>query len=105
MEQYDRIAFLNKNIQTTGVKAASVMSFGFGQKGGQAIIIHPKYMFSAISPKKYEEYCTTAKSRYQKATSEFERRMVEGQLFEAKTLSPFVGRREMEALLDPDIRL
>ncbi|KAF5024646.1 hypothetical protein F66182_3268 [Fusarium sp. NRRL 66182] len=105
LEQYDRVAFLNKRVQTQGVKAASVMSFGFGQKGGQAVLVHPKYLFSSVSLHDYEVYCTKTRSRQQRASSEFERRMVKGQLFQAKVLPPFMVGDEKKVFLNPEMRL
>lgn len=48
LEQFDHIAFINKPIQTRGVKAFSVFSFGFGQKGAQAVTVHAKYVLATL---------------------------------------------------------
>ncbi|KAL1836123.1 hypothetical protein VTJ49DRAFT_5548 [Mycothermus thermophilus] len=39
-----------------GVKAFSVTSFGFGQKGAQVIGVNPKYLFATLSQAEYEAY-------------------------------------------------
>src|SRR6266699_2095752 len=78
LEQFDRIAFLNRPIQTDGVKAASVFSFGFGQKGTQAVVVHPKYLFATLREDEYEAYCVRTRARRRLAAAEFRRRMAEG---------------------------
>ncbi|KAM7186221.1 hypothetical protein V8F20_011491 [Naviculisporaceae sp. PSN 640] len=39
-----------------GLKAFSVTSFGFGQKGAQVIGVHPRYLFAAMEQGQYETY-------------------------------------------------
>lgn len=39
-----------------GLKAFSVTSFGFGQKGAQVIGVHPRYLFAAMQRGDYERY-------------------------------------------------
>lgn len=105
LEQFDHIAFLNRPVQTAGVNAASVFSFGFGQKGTQAVVVHPKYLFAALREAEYEEYCAKTRTRRRVADAEFRRRMVEGLMFVAKERPPFEGTEEAAALLDPMYRV
>ncbi|EOD49992.1 putative fatty acid synthase subunit protein [Neofusicoccum parvum UCRNP2] len=105
LEQFDHIAFVNKSIQTTGIKAASVFSFGFGQKGTQAIVVHPKYLFAVLDEAVYDVYKRKTLQRRRVATAEFQQRMLNGTLFIAKDVAPFQGKREAEALIDPTSRL
>lgn len=105
LEQFDHIAFLNRSVQTAGVKAASVFSFGFGQKGTQAVVVHPKYLFAALHEAVYREYCAKTRARRRVADAEFRRRMVEGGMVVAKERPPFEGTEEAAALLDPTYRV
>ncbi|KAG4218819.1 Fatty acid synthase subunit alpha, partial [Phytophthora cactorum] len=41
MEKFDLIVYPSRSLQTDGVKAFSLTSFGFGQKGAQVIGVHP----------------------------------------------------------------
>lgn len=38
------------------IKACSITSFGFGQKGCQALMVHPRYLFSTISKEAFDQY-------------------------------------------------
>ena len=107
LERCDYIAFPNKAIQTTGVKAFSVFSFGFGQKGAQAITVHPKYLFSALEDEEFELYKGKVARRQRTALRAFNKGFLENRLFVAKDKAPFAdnGETEMEAMLNPGSRL
>ncbi|KAL3427037.1 fatty acid synthase subunit alpha [Phlyctema vagabunda] len=102
---FDHIAFMNKPVQTTGVKAASVTSFGFGQKGAQTIVLHPKYLFAAIPRSQYDEYAVKVKERERRATGHFTKALIENSLFSAKDRPPYESKEEVSFLLDPNARV
>jgi fatty acid synthase subunit alpha len=56
LAENDHLAFPNRSIQTTGLKAFSLTSFGFGQKGVQAIGVHPRYLYAPISKIEFDNY-------------------------------------------------
>jgi fatty acid synthase subunit alpha len=103
-EEYDYITFPNQNIQTDGIKAFSVTSFGFGQKGAQTIGIHPKYLFATLQKEVYDDYANRLKKRRAEATVTFHERLLGNNMFVAKDSPPYDVLREMQALLDPNAR-
>jgi fatty acid synthase subunit alpha len=105
LEQFDYIAFINKAIQTNEVKAATVFSFGFGQKGTQAIVVHPKYLFASLSEEQYEGYQAMTMKRRRVATADFQRRMLNEKVFVAKGVAPYTSKEESDALVDPGYRM
>ncbi|KAJ2869344.1 fatty acid synthase alpha subunit Lsd1, partial [Coemansia erecta] len=56
LEEYDFMLYLSKSIQTPGIKAAMLTSFGFGQVGGELLIIHPDYLLATMHQKELDEY-------------------------------------------------
>ncbi|KAK9235159.1 3-oxoacyl-synthase [Lipomyces kononenkoae] len=103
-EQYDHITFLNQNVQTTGIKAFSLTSFGFGQKGGQVIGVHPKYLFATIPKDVFDDYAKKLKRRRAIATVAFHEALLENNMFVAKDDPPYDVVQEMKTLLDPNAR-
>ncbi|KAL2419958.1 Fatty acid synthase subunit alpha [Exophiala dermatitidis] len=93
------------SIQTTGVKAFSITSFGFGQKGAQAIGVHPRYLFAAIGEDEYERYRRRVKTRTQKASQAFTRALALNDLCPIKSATPWAKGQEEATLLDPTTRL
>lgn len=104
LEEFDLILYPNRSIQTDGIKAFSVASFGFGQKGTQAIGVHPKYLFATLDQRTYANYCVRVKERYKKANRHFYDSMVNNTLFVAKESPPYTEEQLSSVLLNPDAR-
>jgi fatty acid synthase subunit alpha, fungi type len=105
MEQFDLIVYPSRSIQTDGVKAFSVTSFGFGQKGAQAIGVHPKYLFATLDEKTYATYCAKVEARQKKAYRYYHNGMINNGLFVAKSHSPYTDEQLSKVLLNPDARV
>ena len=107
LEKFDHIAFPNKSIQTKGVKALSVFSFGFGQKGAQAIAVHAKYLLATLERDTFEAYKGKVAQRQRAALKAFHKGFIGNCLFMAKDKAPFAGpgEKELDAMLDPGSRL
>ncbi|KAH8585661.1 putative 3-oxoacyl-synthase [Bisporella sp. PMI_857] len=105
LEKFDHIAFINKPIQTKDIKAFSVFSFGFGQKGAQAVVVNAKYVLATLEMGEFEAYKKKVLKRQRKALSAFNKGFVSNKLFVAKDKAPFAGNGEIDAMLDPNTRL
>jgi fatty acid synthase subunit alpha len=105
MEKFDYICYPSKSIQTDGIKAFSVTSFGFGQKGAQAIGIHPKYLFATLDQAEYQRYKVKVEARQKKAYRYFHNGLINNTLFVAKTHSPYTNDLESKVFLNPDYRV
>lgn len=105
MEKFDYLVYPSRSIQTDGIKAFSVTSFGFGQKGAQAIGVHPKYLFAALDEATYRAYCTKVEARQKKAYRFFHNGMINNTLFVAKTDAPYTDEQLSSVLLNPDARV
>ena len=105
MEDFDLIVYPSKSIQTDGIKAFSVTSFGFGQKGAQVIGVHPKYLFATLDEKAYGEYCAKVEARQKKAYRFFHNGLINNSLFVPKTSSPYTDEQLSSVLLNPDARV
>lgn len=67
--------FPSKTYQNAGgIKAFSVTSFGFGQKGAQVVGVNAKYLFAIISEAEYGAYTKKVMARRRKG----ERKLQEG---------------------------
>ncbi|KAL6860485.1 beta subunit of fatty acid synthetase [Amphichorda felina] len=105
MEDFDLIVYPSRSIQTDGIKAFSVTSFGFGQKGAQAIGIHPKYLFATLDEATYQEYCAKVDARQKRAYRYFHNGLINNTLFVAKDKSPYTDAQLSSVLLNPDARV
>lgn len=100
-EKYDYILYPSRSIQTDGIKAASVTSFGFGQKGAQSIVIHPDYLFAVLDRSSYEEYAMKVHDRHKKAYRYMHNAYTRNSLFAAKENPPYSKDIESDVILDP----
>ncbi|KAL2206570.1 fatty acid synthase subunit alpha [Sarocladium strictum] len=105
MEDFDLIVYPSKSIQTDGIKAFSVTSFGFGQKGAQVIGVHPKYLFATLDEHTYATYCAKVEARQKKAYRFFHNGLINNSLFVPKATSPYTEEQLSSVLLNPDARV
>jgi fatty acid synthase subunit alpha len=105
LEKFHHIIIPAHSIQTDGVKAVSVTSFGFGQKGAQAICVHSKYLFATLDKDIYEEWRIKVEKRQRKANRYFNEAITTKKMFRAKTRSPYSREEEVEFLLKPEARV
>ena len=105
MEQFDYIVYPNRPIQTDGIKAFSVTSFGFGQKGAQAIGVHPKYLFATLDKAEYDRYAKKVDARQKKAYRYYHDALINNTMFRAKSKSPYEDSQMQQIFLDPTSRV
>jgi fatty acid synthase subunit alpha, fungi type len=105
MEKFDYIVYPSRTIQTDGIKAFSVTSFGFGQKGAQAIGIHPKYLFATLERDVFEKYRVKVEDRQKKAYRYFHDGFINNSMFRAKDKTPYEDAQMQQVFLDPTARV
>jgi len=105
MEKFDYIVYPSRSIQTDGIKAFSVTSFGFGQKGAQAIGIHPKYLFATLDQGVFEKYRVKVEARQKKAYRYFHDGFINNTMFRAKDKAPYEEAQSSKVFLDPTARV
>ena len=105
MEKFDYIVYPSRTIQTDGIKAFSVTSFGFGQKGAQAIGIHPKYLYATLDHAEFATYKQKVEARQKRAYRYFHDSLVNNTMFRAKDKAPYEEERMQEVFLNPRARV
>ncbi|GLB07681.1 3-oxoacyl-[acyl-carrier-protein] synthase [Aspergillus tubingensis] len=105
MEKFDYIVYPSRSIQTDGINAFSVTSFGFGQKGAQVIGIHPKYLFATLDRAQYQTYKAKVEARQKKAYRFFHNGLINNSIFVAKDKAPYEDAQQSKVFLNPDYRV
>lgn len=92
------LAFPNRTLSTPAIKAFSVTSFGFGQKGAQAVGVHPRFLFATLARAEFEAYARKVTERKRTAQSFFRKAVATNTLFVAKDSAPY-AKPQMERIL------
>ncbi|OHE96344.1 fatty acid synthase subunit alpha [Colletotrichum orchidophilum] len=105
LSQFNFVTIPNRSVQTDDIAAFALMSFGFGQKGAQAIGVHPRYLFATMGREAYEDYRARAKMRHLKAEQRLETGMMRENVVILKEEPPFKdGEDGYRILMNPGAR-
>ncbi|KAJ2851647.1 fatty acid synthase alpha subunit Lsd1 [Coemansia brasiliensis] len=102
LQECDNLVYLSKSIQTTGIKAALMKSFGFGQVGGEMLVLHPDFALAAMTQQQLDEYNQKVDQRRQQSLRYWQEAMVGKRPFvKVKERPPFTEQQEQAVYLDP----
>ncbi|KAL9045183.1 MAG: hypothetical protein Q9214_001740 [Letrouitia sp. 1 TL-2023] len=105
LSAYPHLTFPTSSIQTNSLKAFSLTTFGFGQKGGQLIGIHPRYLYGAISRTSYESYAAQVIQRTRLSNRAYLNSLLEGSIVACKAAPQYASVDQDVVLLDPRSRI
>lgn len=105
LSAFPHLTFPTRSIQTNSLKAFSLTSFGFGQKGGQLIGIHPRYLYGAIDRACYESYTGRVTNRTRLCNRAYLSAMLENRIVACKTAPQYSPADQDAVLLDPRSRI
>ncbi len=80
-------------------------SFGIGQKGTQAIGIHPKYLFATLDKETFTAYRAKLEARQKKAYRYFHNGLINNSIFVVKTRAPYTDDQMSDVFLNPNARV
>ncbi|KAI9239093.1 MAG: hypothetical protein BYD32DRAFT_366717 [Podila humilis] len=105
MRQYEHVLYTSRSIQTDGVKAGLLKSFGFGQVGGEVLLIHSDYILGALEEHEYEAYKVKQQARQAKSYRYLHDSMTGGPaLVQVKNAPPYTPELESPVYLNPSAR-
>lgn len=98
--KYTYLMFPSKSIYTDGIRAGIMSSFGFGQVGGTALIVHPHYLLAALEPTTYDAYRERNRLRYLQSYKAMSEMMTHNSLVKIKDGPPYAPDVEGKVLLN-----
>lgn len=101
LQEFEFLVYPSKSIQTDGIKAGLLTSFGFGQVGGQVLVIHPDYLLAAVEPAEYEVYKSKRLVRERASYRKFNDFLTKRSLVILKEAPPYIPELESPVLLNP----
>jgi fatty acid synthase subunit beta len=103
-EAHHFLMFPSRSIHTDGIRAGVMSSFGFGQVGGTAVVVHPRYLFGALETSDYESYKIRNQSRAREAYKVMTEMMTSNTLVKIKEGPPYSPELEQAVLMNPMAR-
>ncbi|KAF9490473.1 fatty acid synthetase alpha subunit [Pleurotus eryngii] len=94
------LMFPSKSIHTDGIRVGAMSSFGFGQVGGTAVLVHPRYLMGALEPSYYKAYVVRNRSRSLQAYKAMSEMMIKPSLVRIKEAPPYTPDLEDKVLLN-----
>ncbi|KAJ2034670.1 fatty acid synthase alpha subunit Lsd1, partial [Coemansia sp. S16] len=102
LESFDYALYLSKSIQTSGIKAGLIKSFGFGQVGGELLVVHPDYLLAMLTQEQLDKYNVKLQQRSVKSERYWQDTLVSNHPFmQVKSHPPYTAEQEKSMYLDP----
>ncbi|TIC66451.1 hypothetical protein E3Q02_01872 [Wallemia mellicola] len=101
MQAFKYLVYLSKSIKVDAIKCGILTSFGFGQVGGSCLIVHPAYLYAALSQESLEQYAKLRADRERDSYKKLNAHMIHNNLVQIKETPPFASETEIPVLLNP----
>ena len=105
LRQYEHLVYPTKSMHSGDIKAFSLTSFGFGQKGGQIIGVAPKYLFASLEKDVFEAYTAKVSTRKRFANRAYLKAFIANSIVKVHAAPPYDPQDETNILLDPLARI
>ena len=102
LSAFSYLIYPSKSIKTEKVKSVLLKSFGFGQAGGEILVIHPDYLFAMIQRHDVQDYEKLLKARQEQVYAYYHQVLVGKRLFvPIKSEAPYSKEKQNEVYLNP----
>jgi phosphopantetheine--protein transferase-like protein len=107
LRRFTHIAYLSQPLRlgAGGVKSVLLKSFGFGQAGGEVLVVHPDYLLASLDAATREAYSTRRSAR-ERAAQRAGQEVLAGRapLVRVKTAPPYSPELAQRVYLNPAAR-
>ncbi|KAJ3021482.1 3-oxoacyl-[acyl-carrier-protein] synthase [Thoreauomyces humboldtii] len=102
LRQFKYLLYPSQSIQTDGIKAGLLKSFGFGQAGGEVLVLHPDYLFGALEKREFDNYLARRQKRQTNSYRYFHEMLTGAGLFvRVKSAAPYTDDQQSSVYLNP----
>ncbi|KAJ2079283.1 fatty acid synthase alpha subunit Lsd1 [Coemansia sp. RSA 988] len=102
LEKFEYIVYPSRSIQTPGIKAALIKSFGFGQVGAECLIVHPDCLLAVLDREQLEQYRLRNTQREAHSYRYWHNVLTGAHPFvQVKTAPPYTAEEEERMYLNP----
>lgn len=101
LRAFPHLFYPSKPIQHVRLECGLLTSFGFGQVGGQAAIVHPRYLYASLQPHELAAYAEKRRKRELNSYSRMSASMISNNMVQIKDAPPYSAELESKVLLNP----
>ncbi|KAJ3414301.1 3-oxoacyl-[acyl-carrier-protein] synthase [Chytridiales sp. JEL 0842] len=102
LSKFRYILYPSRSVQTDGVRAGILKSFGFGQAGGEIVVVHPDYLYAALEEADYLSYKTRREARQTASYRYFHETLTgAGSFVRVKSAAPYTDAQQSSVYLNP----
>ncbi|KAI9637319.1 fatty acid synthase alpha subunit [Dioszegia hungarica] len=101
LRAFPYLFYPSKPIQHVRLECGLLTSFGFGQVGGQAAIVHPRYLYASLPAHQLEAYKERRRKRELNSYSRMSASMIQNNLVQIKDAPPYTSELESKVYLNP----
>ena len=101
LRAFPHLFYPSQAIQQVRLECGLLTSFGFGQVGGQAMIVHPRYLYASLEPSDLEAYKKRRRDRELQSYSRMSSAFIQNNLVQIKDAPPYTAEMEPKVLLNP----
>ncbi|KAI8824957.1 uncharacterized protein EV422DRAFT_605412 [Fimicolochytrium jonesii] len=102
LRQFKYLLYPSRSIKTDGIRAALLKSFGFGQAGGEVLVVHPDYLFAALEKSDFDAYLARRQKRQIDSYRYFHEMLTGAKPFvRVKDAAPYTSEQQSTVYLDP----
>lgn len=106
LEKFENLLYPNRTMDVGRVNAVLLKSFGFGQAGGEVLMIHPDYLLAALDDDQFAQYCELRGCRERAAQRALHEAIADKKpVVRIKTQPPYTPEQEKHVYLDPLARV
>src|SRR5690606_20262492 len=92
----------SRSVQTDGVRPGLLKSFGFGQAGGEILVVHPAYLFAALEENEFQGYLQRRERRQVASYRYFHETLTGSAPFvRVKSAAPYTDNQQNAVYLNP----
>jgi fatty acid synthase subunit alpha len=102
LAQYEHLMYPNRSMHTTGINAAMLKSFGFGQAGAEILLVHPKFLYATLGAEARAVYGRRRGRRHIQFMRSYQK-MITGKepLVKIKHRAPYTEEQQNVVYLNP----
>eukprot|EP01062_Namystynia_karyoxenos_P028436 TRINITY_DN21550_c0_g1_i1.p1 TRINITY_DN21550_c0_g1~~TRINITY_DN21550_c0_g1_i1.p1 ORF type:complete len:4167 (+),score=1617.38 TRINITY_DN21550_c0_g1_i1:129-12503(+) len=103
-QAFQHLIYPSRTVRDCEIKACLLKSFGFGQAGGEILLLHPDFVLATLDEQQYARYSALRARRQVQTYRHYHDALSGGKLAQIKDDAPYTREQMKAVFLDPTAR-